>query len=66
MVSDLFQKAYQEGKDYLTLKASSMEIYNLIRRNLIEEQRIFEILSTETKTVAYTTNEEYLTISFWL
>ena len=66
MVSDLFQKAYQEGKDYLTLKASTMEVYNEIRQNLIEEQRIFQFLSTETKTVAYTTNEEYLTISFWL
>ncbi|MDD2967957.1 MAG: transglutaminase domain-containing protein [Lachnospiraceae bacterium] len=66
IVSLLFQKAYQEGKNYLTFKASSQEVYTAVTQNLIDEQKIFEFLSNETKTVAYTTNEEYLTISFWL
>ncbi len=65
-IAQAFTNAYQNGETYLTLKAASDDIYNMIKQNLIDDQKIFNYLSQETKTIAYTMNDEQRTISFWL
>lgn len=61
-----FVRAYQNGSSYLTLKMASNDVYYSMEQNLIKEQNIFRYLTSETKTIAYTTNEEQGSISFWL
>ena len=65
-VADVFARAYEEQSSYVTLKCSSREVYEEIRRFLIEEQGIFEFLNPDTGTVSYAENEEQLDLSFWL
>ena len=65
-IADVFARAYEEQSSYVTLKCSSREIYEEIRRFLIEEQGIFEFLNPDTGTVSYAENAEQLDLSFWL
>lgn len=65
-IADVFARAYEEQSSYVTLKCSSREVYEEIRRFLIEEQGIFEFLNPDTGTVSYAENVEQLDLSFWL
>ena len=65
-IADGFARAYERQSSYVTLKCSSREVYEEIRRFLIEEQGIFEFLNPDTGTVSYAENEEQLDLSFWL
>ena len=65
-IADVFARAYERQSSYVTLKCSSREIYEEIRRFLIEEQGIFEFLNPDTGTVSYAENVEQLDLSFWL
>ena len=65
-IADVFARAYEEQNSYVTLKCSSREVYEEIRRFLIEEQGIFEFLNPDTGTVSYAENVEQLDLSFWL
>lgn len=65
-IADVFARAYEEQSSYVTLKCSSREVYEEIRRFLIEEQGIFEFLNPDTGTVSYAENLEQLDLSFWL
>ena len=65
-ITDVFARAYERQSSYVTLKCSSREVYEEIRRFLIEEQGIFEFLNPDTGTVSYAENVEQLDLSFWL
>ena len=65
-IADVFARAYEEQSSYVTLKCSSREVYEEIRRFLIEEQGIFGFLNPDTGTVSYAENVEQLDLSFWL
>lgn len=65
-IADVFARAYEEQSSYVTLKCSSREVYEEIRRFLIEAQGIFEFLNPDTGTVSYAENVEQLDLSFWL
>lgn len=65
-ITDVFARAYERQSSYVTLKCSSREVYEDIRRFLIEEQGIFEFLNPDTGTVSYAENVEQLDLSFWL
>lgn len=65
-IADVFARAYERQGSYVTLKCSSREVYEEIRRFLIEEQGIFEFLNPDTGTVSYAENVEQLDLSFWL
>ena len=64
-IADVFARAYERQSSYVTLKCSSREVYEEIRRFLIEEQGIFEFLNPDTGTVSYAENVEQLDLSFW-
>ena len=65
-IADVFARAYEEQNSYVTLKCSSREVYEEIRRFLIEEQGIFEFLNPDTGTVSYAENVKQFDLSFWL
>lgn len=65
-IEEVFERAYETGSSYVTLKCSSREIYEEIRTFLIEDQAIFRYLSGNTGTVSYAENTEQLDLSFWL
>ena len=65
-IADVFARAYERQSSYVTLKCSSREVYEEIRRFLIEEQGLFEFLNPDTGTVSYAENVEQLDLSFWL
>ena len=62
----LFDKAYEDGTDYVTLKCADSAVYKEMEERLVEQQQVFRYLQTQDGTVAYTTNEEQLHLSFWL
>lgn len=62
----LFEKAYEDGTAYVTLKCADAEVYEEMEQHLIERQEVFRFLHTSDGTVAYTTNEGQLALSFWL
>lgn len=66
MLEQLFEKAYTDGKDCVTLKCSQEAVYQQMLTWLIEEQEIFHYLKDRKEVVAYADHKEQLSISFWL
>ncbi len=68
-IRGIFEEAKAQGRNTVTLKASSGQVYQDIFRNLIEEQKIFDYFGTYAADgeykIAYSGNEEMGTISFW-
>ncbi|WWR14864.1 transglutaminase domain-containing protein [Lachnospiraceae bacterium JLR.KK008] len=62
----LFAKAYEDGTAYVTFKCADSAVYEEMERHLIDQQEVFRYLHTTDGTVAYTTNEAQLALSFWL
>lgn len=62
----LFEEAYADSTAYVTFKCADRQVYDEMRSHLIEQQEVFRYLHTSDGTVAYTTNEEQLALSFWL
>ncbi len=65
-VSALFEKAYQDQNTYVTIKCADLAVYEEMEKRLVQQQQVFRFLQTSDGTVAYTTNEEQLHLSFWL
>lgn len=68
-IHHIFEAEKTMGKSVVFIKASDRQAYQEIYHNLIEEQKIFDYFGTyqvngEYK-IAYSGNEELLTISFW-
>lgn len=65
-VEQLFQQAYTSNQGFVTLKCADREVYRQMKKNLIEDQVVFQFLDTAAKTIAYAGNEEQMTFTFWL
>jgi len=50
---------------YVTLKCGSSEAYEQMMRTLSESQAVFDFVDRQGESIAYTSNEEQRTISFW-
>lgn len=62
----IFQNSYAAGDTFVTLKCSSLDIYNELKEMLITNQAIFRYLNCPDKVVSYTNDEKQYTMSFWL
>ena len=65
-IQELFAAAMAEGKETLTLKCADSNVYELVRTELLTNQKIFDFLQTEDGFIAYTDNKEQCSITFWL
>lgn len=65
-IKGLFLSALEAGKQLVTLKCSSQEVYDNIYTELLENQRVFEYLPDTYKNIAYIENEQQLSLTFWM
>lgn len=65
-IGALFEKAYAQGEELVTMKFSCLEVYREVERALLDEQEVFEYLKSGDGMVAYTNSEKQLSISFWI
>lgn len=65
-IGTLFEQAYAQGEELVTMKFSSLEVYREVERALLDEQEVFEYLKSGDGMVAYTNSEKQLSISFWI
>lgn len=63
-IKEAFNKAYDKGEKLVTFKCSDKEVYDTMLKNLIEKQKVFDYLMTES--LSYAASENDLTISMWL
>ncbi len=66
MVQRLFEESYEKESAYVTLKCASENVYTEMEKDLITDQTVFSFLQGNTDSIAYTSNEDQFTISFWL
>ncbi len=62
----IFEEKFDQNKGYITLKCADENVYGEVKQLLLEEQKIFSFLQRLDGTVAYSANEEQLSLSFWL
>jgi transglutaminase-like putative cysteine protease len=62
----LFNREYERGSQYMTLKCSNIQIYREMMNFLIEQQNVFKYLQNNEGQVRYADMEDQLSISFWL
>lgn len=65
-LEELFQREYEKGSRYVTLKCSDEEVYRQMEEALIGEQEIFHFLNSPEGVIAYADNEKQYSLSFWL
>ncbi len=65
-IARLFQAAYEQGEEMVTLKCADGEIYELIRKKLLDDQEIFQYLRGNHMSVAYIDSRDQLSLGFWL
>lgn len=61
----LFDAAYGEEYEYVTMKCAKDAVYEEMKRRLIAERKVFEYMHGDG-TVAYACNQKQRTLSFWL
>ncbi len=62
----LFEREYEKGSQYITLKCASLEVYKEMLDYLIQQQKIFRYLNSADGVIKYADMEEQLSLSFWL
>lgn len=65
-IQALFEEAYASGKVYVTLKCATPAVFQEMKTDLIENQKVFQFLQDSTSQIAYINNKDQLTLSFWL
>jgi hypothetical protein len=65
-LAQVFEKGYQNGSAYVTLKCAGAEVYRQMYDELIINQGIFRYLDCPDGAVSYTDNEKQYSMSFWL
>lgn len=61
----VFGSETTKAAGYVTLKCDNSETYELMLQTLITSQKIFDFVDKQGESIAYTSNDEQRTISFW-
>ncbi len=65
-LSDIFQKARQQGSGMVTFQCADDAVYTQVYNMLIEEQRLFELLQMDEGKAAYADSPKKRILSFWM
>lgn len=65
-IKHIFEMAYLEKNNYVTIKCENEIVYQEIKEKLIDEQQVFQYIKQRWESIAYVENSRQLTISFWL
>lgn len=65
-LKELFARGYEEEKGIVTLKCADLIVYQEMKENLLEDQKIFDYLKGDGASAAYVDTPEQFTLSFWL
>lgn len=65
-MKELFQRALEQGKTDVTIKCTDYVCYDSVVSALIDGQEIFDYLSENEGSVAYTQNDNQLSLTFWV
>lgn len=65
MLALVFESDAAKAADYIILKCSTPEVYDEFMQKLISDQEIFDFVASQGGTIAYTSNQNQRTISFW-
>lgn len=61
----IFEAAYTNGKQNVTLKCSSLDVYLQMKEYLVNEQNVFRFVK-EDEMISYSEDEGMCTLCFWL
>lgn len=62
----IFENAQMNHDSYVTIKCSNAAVFSEVQSKLIDEQEVFRFLDSQGTSIAYTTNQVQLTLSFWI
>ena len=65
-VGQLFDKAYEEKRGFVTLKCANETVFREMKADLLDHQTVFHFMGNETEKIAYTSNDDQKTFTFWL
>jgi hypothetical protein len=63
-LAEIFDSEESRNAGYVTIKCSE-DAYDEVSKQLIDSQKIFNFIDVQGASIAYTTNDELKTISFW-
>lgn len=66
VIEMIFENAALDNSSYVTMKCSDDAVYTELQTRLIGNQEVFRFLGGKGASIAYTTNQEQLTVSFWI
>lgn len=62
---NIFDSEAVRAADYVTIKCCDSYTFDIVRSKLIDEQRVFSLISNRGRSIAYANNSTQRTISFW-
>lgn len=62
----IFHNAYANNQDCISIRCSDQLVFQNVQANLLDNQQIFQYLSSDTTTLAYTGNDKLYTYTFML
>lgn len=62
---ELFDRKAAAGENYVTLKCSCDDVYELFKQKLIEEEGIFDYMQSDGGLISYVSSSRQLSLSFW-
>lgn len=65
-IKGIFDRAYAEGRNTVSFKCANLEVYDRVRRELISNNGIFDMLGEDAAAISYVEDEEQRTLCFWL
>lgn len=64
-MTEAFEKAYEEGQDYVTVMCGDPVIYEEMKQRMISGQEVFRYMHA-SQSVSYSYNDDLYTFIFWL
>lgn len=65
-LKSVFEQAYAASSGYVMFKCSNEQVFDEVRKKLIDQQGVFRFIENQGTTIAYTDNRIQKTFSFWI